>query len=385
VGSRTRNALLLGNFAVGCGVMVVPGSLNDISHDLGISVALAGQLITAGAFCLCLGAPLLAAVVAHVDRRRLLTLCLLAYAAGHLACACTPGFGLLLPLRALGVLAAAVYTPQAAAAMGVMSSPADRGRNITHVFLGWSLASVLGMPISAWVAEAAGWRWAFVLVAGLAVLAAGGVWRQMPDGVRPPALSLASWRRVATEPVLLAIVAVTALGSAGQFTQFSYQAPYFHSVLGANAGEISGLFLWFGLFGLAGNLWLSRRVDQIGAARAVGWLLAAMGLGLGTFGLPTGVLGMALVLVPWALGCFAYNSAQQARLGQAAPLLAPALMALNTSAIYLGQAVGAATGGMVMAVAGFAPLHWLGLAWLVAAAWLSAWAKRRLERQPLVF
>ncbi|MEY2689821.1 MAG: hypothetical protein RL375_4020, partial [Pseudomonadota bacterium] len=95
----SRNALLFGNFAIGCGVMVVPGSLNDLVRDLGVSVALGGQLITAGAAMLCFGAPLLAALLAQVDRRRLLALSLLCYGLGHAAGAKAPGSASQLPLR----------------------------------------------------------------------------------------------------------------------------------------------------------------------------------------------------------------------------------------------------------------------------------------------
>ena len=90
----------------------------------------------------------------------------------------------------------------------------------------------------------------------------------------------------------------------------------------------------------------------------------------------------ALVLVPWALGCFSSNSAQQARLGAAAPALAPALMALNTSAIYLGQAAGAASGGWLIAHRGYGAAQ-------LASAWpgwsppspLSVWASRAARRR----
>src|SRR5678815_3990185 len=85
----------------------------------------------------------------------------------------------------------------------------------------------------------------------------------------------------------------------------------------------------------------------------------------------------ALVLIPWGLGCFASNSAQQARLGRAAPALAPALMALNSSAIYLGQAAGASSGGWTIEHGGYAPLHWIGAAWMAAAITLSLWVGRR--------
>jgi DHA1 family inner membrane transport protein len=169
--NAARWALLLGNFAIGCGVMVTSGALNDIVRDLQVSVPAGGQLTTVGAIVMGLGAPLLAAAVAGWDRRRLLTLSLLWYALGHLVSAAAPSYAWLLPLRAVSVIGAAVFTPQAAAAINVMTEPAQRGRAITFVFLGWSLASVLGMPLHSYIAETLGWRWAFALV-GVMSLAA---------------------------------------------------------------------------------------------------------------------------------------------------------------------------------------------------------------------
>ena len=154
-----RRALLYGNFTIGCGVMVVAGSLNDLVRSLQISVALAGQLISVGAVGLAVGAPVLAATLAGWDRRVLLALTLAWYALGHLLCALAPDYATLLPLRALAVLGAAVFTPQAGAAIGYMAPPAQRGHAITTVFLGWSLASVLGMPLHSYIGEAFGWRW----------------------------------------------------------------------------------------------------------------------------------------------------------------------------------------------------------------------------------
>jgi predicted MFS family arabinose efflux permease len=375
--ARARWALLYGNFAIGCGVMVVPGSLNDLVRSLEISLALGGQLVAVSAAVMCFGAPVLAAAVGGFDRRRLLVLSLAAYAVGHALCALAPNYGVLMVLRALSVIGAAVFTPQAAAAIGTMVPAHERGRAITFVFLGWSVASVLGMPVHSYIGETFGWRWAFVLVALLAAGGAWWVWRTMPDGVKPPAMNLRAWRDVFTQPVLIAVVLVTAMSGAGQFTVFSYFAPYYRQVLGATAGEVSFLFFWFGAFGLLGNVLLSRFIDRIGAARAVAALLACMAVSLALWPLAGSVAAMALVVIPWAIGCFSSNSAQQARLGIAAPALAPALMALNTSAIYLGQAAGAAGGAALLATSGFSLLHWVGLAWMAAAIGLSVWAAVR--------
>jgi predicted MFS family arabinose efflux permease len=371
---------MFGNFAIGCGVMVTAGTLNDLSRSLQVSAAVAGQLITVAGVVIALCAPLLAAVVAGIDRRRLLSAALLWLGAWHIVSALMPSFGWLLPVRAVSVLAAAVFTAQAAAALGVMAPPAQRGQAITFALLGWSLASVLGMPMSAWLGETFGWRWAFASIAGLALPAAVAVWRTLPDGVRPAALSRASWVQVFTDPGLMAIVMVTVLSAAGQFTLFTYFAPYYRQVLGASPAGISALFMGFGVIGVLGNVLLTRHVDRIGADRAVALALSCMALSLLLWPLGTSLALMMLVISPWALGCFSSNAGQQARLVAAAPVLAPALIALNSSAMFAGQALGAASGGAVMTPFGYGPLHWMGLAWMLAAIALSLWAGRRMRR-----
>jgi len=183
-----RWALLLGNFMIGCGVMAAQGTLNDIARSLEVSIALAGQLIAIAAAVMCFGAPLLAGWAAAFDRRKLLTFALLWYATGHALCALMPSYAALLPVRAVTMLGAALFTPQAAAAAGVMALPQHRARDITFVFLGWALASVLGVPLTAWVGEVLGWRVAFAGIAACSAAAAAAVFLALPDGVRPAAM-----------------------------------------------------------------------------------------------------------------------------------------------------------------------------------------------------
>ncbi len=369
-------ALLFGNFIIGTGVMVVPGTLNDISDSLQLPVATAGQLITAGGVLMCIGAPAAAALVASWDRRRLLALSLVWYALMHFACAFAPSFGWLLALRVLALLPPAVFTPQAAACVGLLVAPQQRGRAITFIFLGWSVASVLGMPLGTLVGGTFGWRAAFAMVGMASLLAAAWVWRAMPDGVKPPRLSLAAWKEIFRSQVLMTTVLVTVLSAAGQFVQFSYFAPYYKYKLGVTAVELSLLYMWFGAFGLLGNVLMSRHVDRLGVDRAVLLALALMALTMLLYPWGTTWITAALVAVPWALGCFSGNSAQQARLVAIAPGLAAASVALNSSALYGGQAMGAASGGWLIAHVGMDALHWAALAGLLGAMAASVMATR---------
>jgi predicted MFS family arabinose efflux permease len=378
--AHVRWALMFGNFVIGCGIMVVPGTLNDLAQSLQVSVAIAGQLFALGAATVCFGAPLLAGWVAGFDRRRLLAASLVVYGAGHALCAAAPSYATLLPIRAATMLGAAVFTPQAAAAIGFMAPAEHRGRAIAFIFLGWSVASVFGLPLSAWLGETFGWRFAFVAVAAISLLAAIWVFAVMPDEVRPAALSLAAWKRAFTSPLLMAIVAVTFLTGAGQFTLFAYITPYFHDTLHASTLEASLLLASFGVCGVIGNVVLTRVIDRVGAHAAA---TATVCLVAATFVLlpfVAGLIGTGLALVPWALGIFSGQSAQQARLSAVAPVLAPALLALNTSAIYLGQAAGASSGGWLIVHRGYAALNEAGLVWLVAAVATSLWAMRAAGR-----
>lgn len=369
--------LLFGNFVIGTGVMIVPGTLNEISASLSISVAVAGQLITAAAAVMCIGAPLLATVVAGWDRRRLLALSMLWYAALLGLSALMPSFGSLMIVRVLTVISPAIFTPQAAACVGLLVPPEQRGRAITFVFLGWSVASVLGMPIGALIGGMWGWRSAFGFVALMSLVSGIWVWRSMPDGVKPPALSRAAWGEAFRSKALMFSVAVTLLYSAGQFVLFSYFAPYYKAMLDITPLQLSLLFAWFGAFGLLGNIVMSRNIDRIGAPRSVMLAVGSMALSLLLFPLGTNLILVALIIAPWGLGCFASNSAQQARLVGIAPALAAGSIALNSSAMYAGQALGAGSGGWLIAQGGMDSLHWFGLAGLLASMGMSWWATRQ--------
>lgn len=377
-------ALMFGNFVIGTGIMLVPGTLNDISKDLMVSVPVAGQLIAIAALLMCLGAPLLVTVVARWDRRRLLALSMLWYGALHLLSATMPSFASLLVVRVLTVISPAVFTPQAAACVGLLVPAHQRGRAISLVFLGWSVASVLGMPLGSWIGEAVGWRYAFALVGLLAFFSAAWVWKTMPDSVIPPTFSLTTWRETLQSKPLMLCVGVTVLYSAGQFVLSSYLAPYYKAIFDITPTQLSLMFIWFGAFGFIGNFWVSRNIDRLSAPRTVMMAVSGMALSMLLWPLGTSLPLIALVIIPWGLGCFAANSAQQARLTSIAPALASGSIALNTSAMYAGQGLGAASGGWLIAHDQMSMLHWVGLTGLMLSMLVSWLATRTHKKQTLL-
>ena len=127
---------------------------------------------------------------------------------------------------------------------------------------------------------------------------------------------------------------------------------------------------------------VSRHIDRFGAPRMVVLTTSLIALSLLLWPLGITLIWLALLLTPWGLGCFATNSAQQARLVSMSPALAPGSVALNSSGIYIGQAVGAGAGGWLLANDAIAWLNWVGLATVLSALALSVAVDRAQRRAP---
>jgi MFS transporter, DHA1 family, inner membrane transport protein len=388
--SKTRAALLalcFGNFIIGTGTLIVPGMLPQLAEGLGVSLSYAGLLVTAFAATVCVGAPLLASVTSRFDRRTLLAAMQLLFFAGHALAALVASFAPMVLVRMATSVGAALFTAQAAATAALLVPPEKRGRAIAFVFLGWSVASVAGMPLGAYVGATLGWQAGFGLVAAGALAAAAAVWLLVPRGIRMQPVDAAMWRSVVRHPALLANVGVTALFAAAGFSVLSYFVPAAHAFLGASPELVSLLLALFGIAGVTGNVLAVRYMDRVGPARVVLLaLLSALAAHLLWPWTQGSVALVSLVLLGWGIGVFASNSAQQARLVALAPAAAPVSVALNSSAIYLGQALGPAAGGLLIAhvagAQGYALLAAISVPLLVAAIGLSLFASLRMRAQP---
>ena len=281
------------------------------------------------------------------------------------------------------MMAAAAYTPQAAACIGMLVPLAQRGRAITFVFLGWSIASVLGTPLGAWIGGTFGWRWSMALMAVLSLVSAVWLALRLPRGLVPPALSAAAWRQTLSSPALMSALGITVVSAAGQFVLFSYMAPYVFQRFDTTPTQFSLMLVAYGGCGFLGNALLSRHIDRIGAERAMGLALTSIAVGMALVSQTQAFGWMVAAILPWGLGVFASNSAQQARLVGIAPALASASVALNTSAMYLGQAIGATFGGWLILHQGLSVLPGIGSLGLLMALGMSLWAARMARRHPV--
>jgi predicted MFS family arabinose efflux permease len=377
-------SLTLGNFAIGTGVMIVPGMLNELTAALAVSPAKIGMLISAFAMTICVTGPFLAGWTSAIDRRKLLTASLLLYAVMHIVAALAPGYNTLLAARMLTAVGAAVFTAQAAATAGLMVPPETRGKAIGLVFLGWSIAAVVGTPLGAYLGASIGWRPTFGLVGLISALFAAGVWLQIPAKLFVAPMDRAAWKVLFADKPLLLAISVTAIQALGMFTTFSYMALLLKESVGATPAILSVLFLCFGITGVTGNVLGARAMDRIGPMRVGILAMSCMLTALALWPLAHGSLPVTVVLLLlWGLGCFSVNSSQQVRLMTMAPQLASASVSLNSSAIYLGQASGAFAGGLLISGLGAASLSFFSALPMAAAIAVSLHAANLCHRRRL--
>ncbi len=343
-------ALMFGNIVTGCSVLAPAGMLPELSAGLDISVSTAGLLITFGAIMLCIGSPLTAWLTSRIERRRLLTATAAAFAAGNIASAFAPDYATLLLIRIAMLAIGALYTPQAAGT-GALIVPAEkRGSTIAFIFLGWSLAAALGLPLITFIASRYGWRAAYGGVGAIGCLSFLLLASRLPAGLKGAPVDLKTWGELARNRTILLLLLITTLQMSGQFVVFTFMGPLLTKLTQAGPDAISLVFALYGVFGFIGIVIATRIVDNWGAYNTSLLFTAVLSTGVAGWAATAGSYAlMAASVADWGLGFASTNSMQQVRLVAAAPALASASVSLNTSVLYIGQALGSAIGSALFA------------------------------------
>ncbi|MGQ0528375.1 MAG: MFS transporter [Panacagrimonas sp.] len=382
-------ALSAGNFVIGTSMYIVGGLLNELAAEFQVSIAKAGFLIAAFALTSVVAAPVFATLSAKLDRRTLLTAMLLVCAlANGLACLAQT-YEQLLVTRLIGAISSAVFTPQAAAILGLLVLPTQRTQATSAIMIGWSIASVLGIPLGVWIGHALGWRMTMGLLSVVSLCSAAFLWTALPRGLHVPPINLRSWLTVLKTPALVLLIATSSIFAAGNHAFFSYYAPTIVALRPDDPGLLSSLLLTYGAAAVLSNVLAIVLMNRLGLEKMVRlWGLIPI-LVFTLWPLLSGwLIALFALQLLWGFGAAGFNGLQQARLVSVAPALASASIALNSSAFYLGQSSGTLLGGVAWDVIGGRYLPWVGLVPLIIAMLLSrkgrhAARKLRVENLPI--
>ncbi|MER6330708.1 MFS transporter [Streptomyces sp. NPDC001034] len=345
---RPVAVLALGSFAMGTDSFVLAGILPQIAHGLHISTGAAGQTITAFALTYGLAAPFLAALTSRLPRKPLLAVALALFVLANLASAAAPNLPLLLTARVVAGLGAALYTPNASAAAAALAGPARRGRALSVILGGLTVGTVFGVPVGTAIGQHLSWEAGLVFVAAVGALALLGVLLVLPGLPIPPAIPLARRFAVLANRRVVAIVAFMLLTSGAGIMVYTYTA----TVLGQIAhihgtGLATALLAWGvgGVFGSFGSGWLT---DRLGAARTLTLATALLIVTLAALTVSTSMVAVIVVMVLNGAAGWAVATPNNHRLTALAPTLPSVVISFNSSGIYLGQALGAALGGILV-------------------------------------
>ncbi|MEU8108840.1 MFS transporter [Nonomuraea muscovyensis] len=381
-------ALAMGTFAIGTDMFVVAGILGDIAADLGVTTGAAGVVVTVFALAYAIGTVLLGALLGSWPPRRVLVGSAALFGLLAVLSAAAPALPALLAARVLGALAASVYVPAAGAAAVAAVPAGGRGRALGVVLAGTSAAMVAGAPLGMLLASALSWRAAFGLVGVLAAVTVAGLLRT-GAGAGPLARATVGERlRPLRSPAFAGALGVTFLVMTASFGMYTYLPLLLPATGPAGIGLFVGVF---GAGGLVGSWWGGAAADrregrtgERGGPGGRGGVVAAVGLlGAGFVALPhlaTTVAGALAVMAGWGVAAWAFVPAQQHRLLALVAQPGPLPLALNSSAVQLGAAAGALSGGVVVDTAGAGRLWPLAVACCGAGLAVHAFLARDTNR-----
>lgn len=357
--------LIASSFMLGMSEFIVVGILPDIAADLKISEVTVGNLVSLFAFVYAPVTPLGSALSARFPRFATHLTLIGIFLAGNLLCAFAPNYAVLVVARIMIALVSGTLVAVAMTYAPDVTTDKFRTKFIAWVFSGFSIASVVGVPVGTWVANTFGWRWAFHIINVLTIILIVGMVVALPRNSHIVKIGfLPQFRLFFDRRIQLGVLTVV-FGAAASYVFYTYLTPIMRDEVHVPEQYLSVGLVIFGAACLWSNLYGGKLADRgrgveplthirpIYCAHAV--LMASLVV---AHWVP--VYGALLLVV---LGMFMYlqNSASQVLYMDVASQSHPGSLnlaaSLNSMSFNIGIALGSAVGGLVN---GHFGLTWLG-------------------------
>ncbi|GAB1578869.1 MFS transporter [Bordetella petrii] len=380
-------ALAIGAFAIGTTEFATMSLLPYFAQSLHIDAPTAGHVISAYALGVVVGAPVITVLAARLPRRALLILLMTMFSLFNGLCAFAPSYEWMMALRFLSGLPHGAYFGIAALVAVSLVPEQRRTQAVGRMFLGLTVATIVGVPLANWLGHAVGWRWGFALVAAAGLLTVALVALFAPATPADPHASPLRELGALKRGQVWLTLAIGAIGFGGLFAVYTYLADILLEVTGVAPGTVPLVLAVFGIGMTVGNIVVPWFADRALMPTAGGLLLfSAAALALFTFTIGNlWAISAAVFLV--GLGG-ALGTVLQTRLMDVAADAQGLAAALNHSAFNTANALGPWLGGLALAHGhGWRAPGWVGallalggfVLWLVS---VSLDRQRRLLRQP---
>ena len=364
------------NLVIGTGAFVLTGILKPLCEDLGVSVAAAGQAITAYAIASAFLSPLVIVATGRWQRKSAILLALLLFLLGSVVCALAPSLATLLGGRVLMGIGS-MYSALASGLVVAMVAPAVRARALALVFSGMSMSYAIGLPLGTWLGFTYGWHAPIALVAVCCALAIAALAYALPAHSTAPGASFAGLGAVLRRGDIVRVWLRTLLYFIAIFSVFGYVGPVLQALTPMSPQRLTFTLVLFGASGVVGTFAGGWASDRFGPLRTLRFNLAVFIITLLCVPFSLGSYPLVLcVFIVWGVAGFSLGAPQMSRMTSLAPAQAPLLLSLNGSMIYLGTALGTVVSGALVASVGIDKLAWVGAPFAVLA-YASLWFDRR--------
>lgn len=354
-------ALAIGAFAIGTTEFSPMGFLPQIAESLNISIPSAGMLITAYALGVMFGAPFMTLWFGHFSRRKALIILMSIFTLGNLLAAIAPNYWGLMGARIITSLNhGAFFGIGSIVATSVV--PKDKQASaVAMMFMGLTIANIGGVPLATWIGQTIGWRMAFALIALLGLITMLALWKALPKLQVNERPNVRAELKVLTRlPVVLALL-TTVMSAGAMFTLYTYIAPSLHSITHATPTTITLMLVLIGIGFSLGNHFGGKFADLSLNKTLIGFLALLMLMMLLFPVLAKTTLGAALALIVWGAAAFAVVPPLQMRVMSVAHDAPGLASSVNIGAFNLGNALGAAAGGMVLSAGlSYAAVSYMG-------------------------
>jgi len=367
--ARTRHvslallALALGGFAIGTTEFVTMGLLPDVAESIDRSIPTTGHIISAYALGVVIGAPLIVSMGARMPKRALLLWLLGAIALGNALTAVASGYLPVLLARFVAGLPHGAYFGVASLVAASLVPPGRRGRAVSMVMMGLSVATVVGVPASTWLGQLSSWRAAYAAVVAIAVVGVVMVLAFVPFVPGDPSASIRGELGALREPAVIAAFLTGLVGFGGLFAMYSYIAPIVTDLVELPERAIPVFLLAFGIGSVTGTWLAGRLADWDNVRQVLGGLVATVLVLVGFHELvEVAAVALVGVFLVGALGSV-IAVGLQIRLMTAAGEAEMLGAALNHASLNIANGLGAWLGGLVIAAgAGYAAPALVGAA-----------------------
>lgn len=381
-------ALFLAAFAFGTAEFVIAGVLPDVALGLGVSIPMAGYLVSGYAIGIAIGGPLLTLASKAMNRKMLVLLLGAGFTLGQALCAIAPNFELLMLARVFVSVLHGSYFGIAFILATSIVPPERRGFAMALILAGLTVSNILGVPGGTAIGHALGWRATFWAVGALGLIATIIIAIVLPANAGASA-SRGSFRRefavLGRQQVATSLI-VSVLVMVGQYSMFTYIAPLLTEVTGVEAEFIPLILLLYGIGSTIGVFIGGRLADWRLLPSLIVILAIQVLLFAGLYFASPYPVAMSIMVVVWGGANFAFGSPLQSRMLMWAADAPNLTSALIPTGFNVGIAIGAILGaGLLDAGLGYRSLPWIGtisLALSVIIIAISAFLERRSGATP---